>query len=271
LKLAISNIAWNLEEDDAISRCMHEFGVTGVELAPTKIWPKPLEASDSEIENYRRYWNDLGITVSSMQALLFGRADLTIFQSGEKRRETLKYLGGIMRIGGLLGATALVFGSPKNRLVGDLPVEDAESIAVEFFREVGHIAEQYDTMFCIEPNPTAYGCDFVNTSVEGRELVAKVDHPGFGLHLDAAGMTMSGEDIELALPQSAHGLCHFHISEPNLEPIGSGGVDHALFSRVLADSEYNNWCSIEMRTTDANDNVPGVAMALKTVRRYYPV
>lgn len=269
MKLAISNIAWNLEEDSAISEVMQHYGVTGVEIAPTKIWPDPLQATDADIASYKQFWLDKGIVVSSMQALLFGHPELTIFESKEKRQATIDYLRGIIRLGGKLGAKALVFGSPKNRLVGDLSQSLIEEISSEFFSSVGEIAKQNDTWFCIEPNPSDYGCDFINTSVQGKQLVERVATPGFGLHLDAAGMTMSGEDIAVTLTDAISDLRHFHISEPNLNPIGGGGVDHALFASILSTGNYNNWYSVEMRAPDEKYNVPGVSKALGVVREYY--
>lgn len=268
-KLAISNIAWNPEEDEAISRLMQRYEVTGVEIAPTKIWPQPLAASGEELATYARLWKARGITISSMQALLFGRPDLTLFETPEKRKETLDYLNGIIQLGGQLGAEVLVFGSPKNRRVGDMDNGLAEAIAVEFFRKIGVLAQANGVVFCIEPNPEAYGCDFVTTSAAGRDLVAKVDHPGFGLHLDAAGMTMSQENIELELEKSVPQLCHFHISEPNLQPIGTDGVDHALFASTLSSLNYDRWFSVEMRAPGDIENVSGVEKALQVVRNYY--
>ena len=96
-----------------------------------------------------------------------------------------------------------------------------------------------------------------------------VNHPGFGLHLDAAAMTMSGENIAEQLPISISGLSHFHISEPNLAPVGTGAVDHALISALLHDSEYKNWFSIEMRPPDENNNLAGIAATLAFVNDTY--
>jgi len=269
MKLAISNIAWDRAEDTDICRVLQRYGVTGVEIAPTKVWPNPLDVSDAEVDAYARFWRSQSVGVSSMQALLFGRPDLAIFGAPEKREETLAYLEGIIRLGGLLGAGALVFGSPGNRHTGSLERDQVEAIAIEFFRSVGRIALEHNTIFCIEPNPTEYGCDFITTSAEGRDLVAKVDHPGFGLHLDAAGMTLSQENLDAELTMSIGKLCHFHVSEPNLQPIGSGGVDHALFSKKLKAANYKRWVSVEMRATGNAGNVTGVENALKVVCDYY--
>lgn len=269
MKLTISNIAWEPREDEAIGRLMQQYGVTGVEIAPTKIWPQPLDATREEISAYARWWQSRGVEVSSMQALLFGRPDLTIFETAETRQKTLEYLTGIIQLGGQLGAQALVFGSPKNRLIGNRDRIQAEEIAVEFFRRVGQEAAKHGTVFCIEPNPQAYGCDFITTSAEGRDLVAKVDQHGFGLHLDAAGMTMSLEDITSELAKSVSTLCHFHVSEPNLQPIGAGGVEHALFSRVLKANNYRRWISVEMRAAGGEENVAHIEKALRIVVEFY--
>ena len=269
MKLTISNIAWNPDEDEAVAGLLQRYGVNGVEIAPTKLWPQPLQASKEEVKAYARFWRQRGLQVSSMQALLYGRPDLTIFESAAKRAETLDYLTGIMRIARWLGARVLVFGSPKNRLVGDLDADTIQAIAVDFFYEAGKAAQAHDTLFCIEPNPVDYGCDFVTDSHQGRSLVAQVDHPGFGLHLDAAAMTLSGEDIENALTAALPGLRHYHISEPNLAPIGTGAVEHARFAKTLQTGGYQGWFSIEMRPPGGEVNVAGINDALQAVNRYY--
>ena len=49
MKTAISNIAWNLPDDERVAGWMKEHGVGGVEIAPTKIWPKPLDATVDQL------------------------------------------------------------------------------------------------------------------------------------------------------------------------------------------------------------------------------
>ncbi|MEY3826102.1 MAG: hypothetical protein RLZZ148_916 [Cyanobacteriota bacterium] len=92
MKIAISNIAWQIEEEPAIANLLQQLNIKGVEIAPTKIWQNPLTATDAEIKKYREFWQGYGIEIVAMQALLFGRNDLTIFESKEKRQATLSYL-----------------------------------------------------------------------------------------------------------------------------------------------------------------------------------
>ncbi len=269
MKIAISNIAWQIEEESYIAGIMQEIGIRGVEIAPTKIWRYPLSATNDEIEFYRNFWQSRGIEIIAMQSLLFGRQDLTIFQDSNKRRETFDYLSGMIELGSKLGASVLVFGSPKNRSIGNLDWREAEDIALSFFYNLGEIAVKHGLIFCIEPNPTAYNCDFITNSQQGLELVSKTNSKGFGLHLDAAGITLSQEAIETAIKQSLNFLYHFHISEPYLGQVGGGKVDHQRFSDTLTHLNYDRWKSIEMKAQNPDSNHVSVMRSLETAIKYY--
>ncbi len=269
MKIAISNIAWQIDEEEAIAKIMQDLDIKGVEIAPTKIWKSPITATDDEIRSYKNFWQSWGIEIVSMQALLYGQPDLKIFQDAETRKETFKYLSSMIRLGSQLGVSVLVFGSPKNRRIDKLDLQKAEEIALSFFSDLGDVAAKHGVMFCIEPNPTAYNCDFVTNSSQGLELVTKTNSKGFGLHLDAAGMTLSQEEIEPALKESFNRLCHFHISEPNLMPVGEGRVDHKTFANTLRSLNYQGWTSIEMRAQSPKSNRLNIIKALETAIKYY--
>lgn len=269
MKIAISNIAWQIEEEEAISQILKDFGIKGVEIAPTKVWKNPLSATSDEIRSYKQFWNDRGIDIVAMQALLFGRPDLTIFESAEVRKKSFDYLSGMIRLGVQLGVNTLVFGSPKNRRIGDMKLEEAMEIAQSFFYELGEVAHQNGVIFCLEPNPAIYNCDFITDSQQGLDLVNRTNSQGFRLHLDAAGMTLSEEPIELSLSQSFSYLCHFHISEPYLGIVGDNVVDHKIFGQTLEQLNYSGWMSIEMKAQNAENNTPYVRQALETAIEYY--
>ena len=269
MKISISNIAWQNPEEEGIADLMQTLGIRGVEVAPTKIWSSPLTASNGEIAEYKKFWNARGIEIVSLQALLYGRSNLKIFESAENRKETRDYLTGIIQLGEKLGVRVLVFGSPKNRRVENLKPKEAERIARDFFFEMGEIAKKHNVTLCIEPNPILYSCNFVNTSTQGLELVKAVGHEGFGLHLDAAGMTLSEEEIEPAIAKCVDRICHFHISEPYLATVGTGIVEHRRFAKALKQGNYQGWTSVEMKAQDADSNYINVETALKTALKYY--
>lgn len=269
MKIAVSNIAWQLAEEKEIAQIMQRLEIKGVEVATTKLWHSPPVATDIEIAEYKHFWQSRNIEIVAMQALLFGRPDLTIFDNAQTRRETFKYLVDTIELGSKLGAKVLVFGSPKNRKVGSLTGQQIEGIAVEFFRKIGEAAAKWGIKFCIEPNSKAYKCDFITNSEQGLELVNKVDSDGFGLHLDSASMTLSNEPIQSALKQSFSKLSHFHISEPLLAPIGENDVDHLIFSETLASLNYQGWTSVEMEAQHPISNSLNVYKALEIATKYY--
>ncbi|MGH9318926.1 MAG: sugar phosphate isomerase/epimerase family protein [Vicinamibacteria bacterium] len=247
MKLAISNIAWPREGDIRVAALMAAHGFGGVEIAPTRVWEQPLEATEKVVREHRRFWNDRGIEVVALQALLFGRPDLVLFESEKARSDMLDHLRGMMRLASWLGAGVLVLGAPKNRKRSGMTASEAERVAVDFFRAAAGSAFETGVVLAIEPNPPQYNCDFITSSREGLDLVREVASPGFGLHLDAAAMTLAGEDPEKAIVDCSGKISHFHASEPSLGPVGAGSVDHGAIAKALRRIEYPSWVSVEMR------------------------
>jgi len=268
MKLAVSNIAWPISQDEQVAELLLRAGITGVEIAPTKIWPNPLEATDSQILDYRRFWESRGLSIIAAQALLFGHPELTLFESAEVRKQTLDYLKGIIRVCALAGAKALVFGSPKNRKRGNRTAEDVWPEAVEFFTELGEAAHRAGTTLVLEANPADYGADFITRGAEALQLVQAVNNPGFQLHLDTACMQLAGDDPPSLITNSVKVLKHFHASEPHLAPLGQGGIDHDTFRTLLEKDNYRGWVSLEMRQPEPF-SVEGFGGSLELLNRLY--
>jgi D-psicose/D-tagatose/L-ribulose 3-epimerase len=270
MRLAISNIAWPSGEDEAVAPVLSEAGAEGVEIAPTKVWPSPLEASADEVRGYRDSWERRGLRIVALQSLLFGRPELVLFEGEPARRQTIVYLTGMIDLAAALGAEAMVFGSPKNRLAAGRPRKEVDAIAVAIFRTLGDHAARRSLAFCIEANPTAYGCDFITTMAEASDLVERVGSEGFGLHVDTGGMALTGEDPAEILSEQVSNWRHFHISEPYLSPIGRTGVDHRAFARVARRVGFDRWASIEMKEITGKDIwVDAIRESLDHARQHY--
>jgi sugar phosphate isomerase/epimerase len=269
MKIAISNIAWEPAEDDTVRALMREFGTAGVELAPTKIWSNPATASEAEVDRARREWNNAGFQVAALQSLLFGRPELTVFDGEQSRAATGDYLQQVMLVAGRLGAGALVFGSPKNRRIGNTQPAEIERIARGFFQAMAKSAVVSNTCFCLEPNPPEYGCDYVTTVDEALEVIRAIDHPGLRLNLDTGIMAMNREPVEATIEAALPWIGHIHLSEPQLAVVGSGAVDHARIAEVLKKLGYDGWVSIEMRSSGNGANATAVESALKAAHEFY--
>lgn len=267
MQLTISNIAWRRADDAAIAELLRELGVDAIEVAPTTIWPRPLEVTEAEAAGYRSWWERRGIRIVALQALLFGRPDLQLFGTREDRAILLQYLVGIFRLAAWLGAGPLVFGSPRNRTAGDLPEDERSRIATHFFRQAGEAASHAGVVLCIEPNPREYDCDFVTSVADARTLVDDVNSAGFALHLDTGALTLAGDPPDAICRGTAPR--HFHISEPYLAPVGGkSSVDHAACAAALRHAGYTGYCSIEMRAP-SEDPLPLARTALEFASGIY--
>jgi sugar phosphate isomerase/epimerase len=264
MRLAISHIAWKAEDEEAVADWLAEAGVEGIELAPARVHPRPLEATPAKIDAYRWFWERRGIRIVAMQALLFEHPEWRIFQSSDDERAARSYLAGIIRMAGDLGAGALVFGSPKNRLID---ADFDRRRAVDFFRHAGDFAMAFDTCFCIEPNPARYGANFVTTVAEAVELVRDVNHRGFGIHLDGGGMTINGEDPATVMALAKPWWRHLHLSEPDLVALGTGGTDLAKLTAAARQSRYEGWHSIEMKPAPDRPAGEHVRAAIELARQ----
>lgn len=270
MKIAVSNIAWAPEEETSVADMLQVLGVQSVEIAPTKSFADPTATSASERATYTGFWAQRDIEIVAFQSMLFGRPELQVFGDAVTRAETVDVLSRFIELAGALGASRLVFGSPKNRIIPeDMSSLEAEELAVSFFAALGAVAVDNNTLFCVEPNPTAYGCNFITNAADGLALVRAVDNPGFGLHLDAAGMTLAGDDLAESIRQAGSQLAHFHASAPQLGPLENVIVDHARAAKALREIGYGGHVSIEMRPGTSGAAVSDVAAAVSLARSEY--
>ncbi|WGK69813.1 sugar phosphate isomerase/epimerase [Candidatus Haliotispira prima] len=267
MKLSISNIAWEQHQDKIIYNLIKSYGFEGIELAPTRLFKDPLKVLDKEIEEYLRYINFYNLSLPAMQALLFGRPELKVFD--DSREYTLGYLKNLIDLGVKLGVKVLVFGSPKNRFIGDMDRKRAYEIAIDFFYELGEYAYARNRYFCIEPNAKEYGCDFITNTDEAVELIKDVDSKGFMLHIDSAVLTMNKENIEDSLTKASRYMKHFHISEPFLKLITDAKTDHHMCCKILKNLNYNQWVSVEMKNNLLESNIKAIEDVVRYVSKIY--
>lgn len=262
MRLAISNIAWDVQEDPAIAKLLGIFAVDAIDVVPSKYFPDPKNAKDGDIAGVKQWWAYHGIEITGMQALLFGKIGFNIFSDSKSQEAMLDHLRALCRIAAGLGATRLVFGSPKNRDRSGLSDVQALEQAVSFFRRLGDIANDHGVVFCLEPAPIRYGANFMTSSEETSHVVAAVAHGSIRMQFDTGALTISGESPEALLERSSGLIGHVHASEPDLVPLGDGGADHRLMHKSLNNYLPYNIVSIEMVATKTESHLHSIERAL---------
>lgn len=267
-KLAISNVAWYNNNIEEFITFISSLGCKGIELAASMIWDEPLDATYDERMDLRGKIKDAGLQLTGLQALLYTHQELALFKEERYRKEMLDYLTGMMDLCRDLGGQVLVFGSPRNRNIGKMPLEKAHSIAVEFFHELGMRALDRGLFFCIEPLGKVE-TDFINTVYEAERFIEEVEaSKGLGLHIDTKGLIDEDEVNAPYLSESFSRAKHVHLNDPGLTAPGSSGYDHRLICKRIKGSNYSRFLSIEMRRVDS-DVEGSIHKAVEYVKQVY--
>lgn len=266
MQLCVSNIAWTEAEDETALALIAGAGVTHLEIAPTRWWPDLSKVTDDQIEAVSSRWTRHGLRLAAFQAVLFGKPELSVFQEAT-RDVCLEYLRRVVDLAHRMGAGAIVFGSPKNRLRGNRSIEEVHEQAVPFFRKLGEHASAQGVRFCFEPNPTQYGADFGCTMMESAALVADINSPGVWLNVDAGAITLNAEPASKAIALATGRIGHFHVSEPFLGSFAESRGDHRGLACALKKVGYDGVVSIEMKTQERG--LAAVQEAVEFARRNY--
>jgi D-psicose/D-tagatose/L-ribulose 3-epimerase len=269
MRIAVSGIAWDVDEDPLVADLLRRSGIDAVDIAPGKYFARPEKVTHADVRRVRTWWEERGIEITGMQALLFGTAGLNLFGDEPRRAAMLAYLSTMCRIGGMLGGTRLVFGSPRQRERAGLTDAACLNIASEFFRALGERAAEAGVTICLEPVPTAYGANFMTNSTETAAVVLAVDHPSIRMQLDTGSLHANGENPLTVLAACAPLVGHVHISEPGLVPLGDGGVDHASAAAALRRYLPDSVVSIEMVATSQEPHLQSIARAVHVAVSHY--
>lgn len=267
MKLAISNIAWNIENNSSVYKIMRENNFSGLEIAPTKFFPKdPYLTSKEDVMKLKNNIESEKLEVVSMQSILFGKAELVLFENEERRKELLKYLKLGVCFAKKLGIKNIVFGNPKNRISNS---KNDWNIALHFFRELGEFAHQNGVVIGIEANPEIYGGNFITTTEEAINFVLECNSLGVGLNLDLGTMIQNNEGICILDKIEMKKISHIHISEPYLNLISKKNEKlHKNFFRYLKRKNYENYISIEMKFIEDNtlENIEDILKYISNLR-----
>lgn len=269
MRLSISNIAWDVAEDEAVAGLLQRHQVDAIDIAPGKYFPDPAKATALDIAKVKNRWGERGIAITGMQALLFGTTGLNVFGPPASQRAMLLHLEAVCRIAAGLGAHRLVFGSPKNRDRSGLNDTETMAIALPFFRKLGDIAASNGVMVCLEPNPSCYGSNFMTTSAETADVVTQIAHPAIRMQFDTGAMTINHEDPTAVARTCAGLIGHIHASEPNLVPLGDGDTQHAAMFMALMSRLPDHVVTIEMLATQNEPHLAAIERALSVAMRHY--
>jgi sugar phosphate isomerase/epimerase len=237
--LSISNIAWAYSQTDDILKLLKRFGITCLEIAPTKM------ASWDSIDNTLLTSALLKpCTYTSCKSIFFNTS-ITLFENPDTFIEHYRKVASICRT---LGIKTVVFGSPKQRHIGNHDI----MCIVPIFREIATISKEHNLLFCIEPNAKDYGCTWLTTISDVLQFIRIIDRDTIKLNLDTGNYLME-QDVFIFDNDTVSYIGNIQVSNRHLQPLCDINTTDMTITKNLikniTDLEWNGTVSLEMRET----------------------
>jgi sugar phosphate isomerase/epimerase len=247
MRYAICNETFAGWEHGRVCRLAAALGYQGLELAPFTLGNRITEVSAEQRQQLRRQAEDCGLKLLGLHWLLARTEGLHLTAADESsRRRTADYLIELARCCRDLGGDILVFGSPAQRsLPACVTKAQGTDFAIATFRLVLPALADLGVRVCLEPL-TKQETDFINSCAEAVEMIERIDHPNFVLHLDVKAMASEGVPIPDLIRRYARYTGHFHANDPNKRGPGFGEVDFVPILQALKESAYTGWISVEV-------------------------
>lgn len=250
---SVSNIAWYPDERLDAYALLAAKGMTGLEIAPGLFLghaSDPFAPTETELRGALNEIAAEGLSLVSMQSLLFGVEGAALFEGAEARDRLERGMHRAIELAGRLAVPNLVFGSPGQRKIPQgMAMTDALDEAAAVFARLGDRALAAGTKIAIEANPKVYGTNFLNRLDEVVNFVERVNHPGIVTILDLGAMHINGEmaGTAIRIPALLPKLNHVHVSEPQLSPAPADPATLAPVLKALRQLRYSYAVSIEMK------------------------
>jgi sugar phosphate isomerase/epimerase len=246
-RYAICNETFEGWDHAKVCRTVAELGYGGLEIAPFTLAPRITDVSPEHRRTLRQEAQACGLGIIGLHWLLAKTEGLQLTSPEQAvRQRTADYLAELARCCRDLGGDLMVFGSPaQRRIPAGASKDQAADWAADTFRRAAAVFADTGVRLCLEPlsPPEA---DFLNTIAEAQDLLARIDRPGFTLHLDVKAMSTETVATPDLVRRYGGQAGHFHANDVNRRGPGFGTTDFKPIFGALKDSGYNGWVSVEV-------------------------
>lgn len=235
---------WKIEK---MFSFIKETGYEGLEIAPFTLAETVDAVPDETKKLIRDCSHKYGIKVIGTHWLLVKPEGLSVSGNDRALREkTADYLCKLARFTSELGGDIMVFGSPKQRNIGEgQTFDEVKGNVKEVLLKVLEECEKQKVFLCLEPLAKTE-TNFINTAQQAVEIIEEIGNPYLKLHLDVKAMSDEEKAIPDIIRESRKHLKHFHVNDKNLSGPGFGDVEYKPIIDALKEAEYSGWLSVEV-------------------------
>lgn len=244
---AICNETFEGWDHARICKTAAELGYTGLEIAPFTLAPRITDVTPAQRKQLRQEAEAAGVQIIGLHWLLAKTEGLHLTSPDAAiRQRTADYLVELAKACRDTGGDLMVFGSPMQRRIPEGATRaQAVDFAVDCFKRALNGIADAGVRLCLEPLAPAEA-DFIQTAAEGCEILDRINHPNFVLHLDVKAMSSESIAIPELIHKHAGRTGHFHANDANRRGPGFGDVDFVPIFRALKETKYAGWVSVEV-------------------------
>lgn len=235
MKLALSNFAWDLDENESIFNTLSSIGIENIEGVLTKInnWDS---LEESELIEYKELLNRHSFKIESIQSIFYGVScdDLSDYK-------TIDHYIKLIECCKILGVKVMVLGSPSLRKNVNGWYDNLSNI----LKKVDNMLEGTGIELSIEPNTKSYGGEYFHTVSEIVDFIVSNDFKNIKTMVDTHNVKLEGLDPLNDLRTHIKHINHIHISEPKLNKL-SDFEFHGRFSKLLKEFNYDGIITYEV-------------------------
>lgn len=181
--------------------------------------------------------------------------------------QAVKRLKEFVDLAAMMGPGTLV-NIGRSRGLGDPQrMEDTLQMAAEAIQDLSDYAHPKQVRIILEPI-NRKEARYVHSTLEGVDLVKRVNRPNFGLMLDTYHMYLEDDDMLASLYAAAPFCWHLHISDSNRCYPGSGEI---CFERVIAalnEMGFNGFVGTEIQPWPDPDT--SARLSIEYLRKLIP-
>jgi sugar phosphate isomerase/epimerase len=237
MKLSLSNLAWDNEDNDQMLLILknHNINIEGV-LTKIGNWD---ELTNDVLFKYKKQLDSYNIKTPSIQSIFYnikcdGITDEKIVYNHIKR---------LIEICKILDINVMVFGSPTMR---NGVIDDSLSL---IFKKIDNLLNNTNITLVIEPNSKIYGGNYFHNLNEIVDFIKNNKFVNIKTMIDTHNLKLEGYDPIIELGKYYDYINHIHISEIKLTPIITSET-HINFSNELKKLGYDKIITYEVLKCD---------------------
>ena len=240
MKLAVSNLAWDVQDNQKVFKLLNDLDINNVEGVLSKIdtWDN---LTEEKIQSYSNLLKDNNLGINSLQSLFFNVKCDDI----SNVEVILNHFQRLINYSKILSVNVLVFGTPSLRK----KISGWENHLIEIFTKLDEMLKGTEIYIIIEPNSKVYGGEFFHNLSEITDFILTNKLKNIRTMIDTHNLLLEGDDPITEIENHYSLINHIHISEEKLKPL-KDHTFHIKFSNKIKSMGYDKTVTYELNKCD---------------------